>query len=67
MKVGIIGFGYVGLPLAIVFQKKYDVYAYDNNNNKIAQLKNNYDKKNELSKKELKNLSNIKSNENVIF
>jgi UDP-N-acetyl-D-galactosamine dehydrogenase len=60
MKVGIIGLGYVGLPLAIAFQKKYDVYAYDNNNKKIAQLKNNYDKTNELSKKELKNLSNIK-------
>ena len=29
--IGIIGIGYVGLPLALSFSKYYDVVAYDKN------------------------------------
>ena len=29
MKIGIIGLGYVGLPLLIEFSKKYDVVGYE--------------------------------------
>lgn len=29
MKIGIIGLGYVGLPLAVLFSKKYEVIGYD--------------------------------------
>ena len=28
-KIGIIGLGYVGLPLALAFAKKFTVYGYD--------------------------------------
>ena len=29
LKIGIIGLGYVGLPLAVEFGKKYDVVGLD--------------------------------------
>lgn len=29
MKISIIGLGYVGLPLAVEFGKKYDVLGFD--------------------------------------
>ena len=28
-KIGIIGLGYVGLPLAVEFSKKFDVVGFD--------------------------------------
>ena len=31
MKISIIGLGYVGLPLAVEFGKKYDVLGFDIN------------------------------------
>ena len=42
--ISIIGLGYVGLPLAIEFSKKFNVVGYDINQKRIKQLKNNYDK-----------------------
>jgi UDP-N-acetyl-D-galactosamine dehydrogenase len=41
-KIAVIGLGYVGLPLAIEFSKKYDVLGYDNNLLRINEL--NYGK-----------------------
>jgi len=39
-KIGIIGLGYVGLPLALKFaKKKFKVYGFDTNKNKIKNLK----------------------------
>lgn len=41
-KIGIIGLGYVGLPLAIQFsKKKFDVLGFDIDKNKIKLLKKN--------------------------
>jgi len=37
--VGIIGLGYVGLPLAMVFAKKFQVVGYDVNENIVSTLK----------------------------
>ncbi|BDZ69142.1 nucleotide sugar dehydrogenase [Methanobacterium ferruginis] len=37
--VGIIGLGYVGLPLAIAISKKFNVIGYDKNKDKIGVLK----------------------------
>ena len=47
-KIGIIGLGYVGLPLAIEFGKKYQTIGFDINKNRINELKNNYDKTKEV-------------------
>lgn len=42
-KIAIIGLGYVGLPLAIEFGKKYDVLGFDINENRITELANGED------------------------
>ncbi len=47
-KISVIGLGYVGLPLAIAFAKQYDVVGYDNNPQRIKELKTFYDKTNEI-------------------
>ena len=52
---GIIGVGYVGLPLALSFAKKDQVIAYDENNEKINYLTNGIDKSKIFSKKEILN------------
>ena len=42
-KIAIIGLGYVGLPLAVEFAKKYKVIGFDINQNRIEELKKNKD------------------------
>ena len=37
-KIGVIGLGYVGTPLACLFSKKYDTWGYDINATKVAKL-----------------------------
>ena len=37
-KIGVIGLGYVGTPLACLFSKKYDTWGYDINAEKVARL-----------------------------
>ena len=48
-KIGIIGLGYVGLPLAIALAKKYQVVGFDINKKRINELNNGYDSTNELT------------------
>ena len=52
-KIGIIGLGYVGLPLALAFSRKKHVIGFDKDKERINQLKRGIDRNNEL-KKELK-------------
>ena len=52
ISIGVIGMGYVGLPLAMEFAKKIKVIGFDINSNRINQLKNNIDVTNEISKLE---------------
>uniref|UniRef100_UPI0040482332 nucleotide sugar dehydrogenase n=1 Tax=Algoriphagus sp. TaxID=1872435 RepID=UPI0040482332 len=52
--IGIIGLGYVGLPLAIEFSKKYLTVGFDINLNRISQLKNFNDSTLEISSEQLK-------------
>ncbi len=42
-KIAIIGLGYVGLPLAFAFSKKFKVMGYDINQRRIQELKNGHD------------------------
>jgi UDP-N-acetyl-D-galactosamine dehydrogenase len=39
-KIAIIGLGYVGLPLAVEFAKKYKVFGMDTSTARIDNLKN---------------------------
>ena len=52
-KIGIIGLGYIGLPLAIELSKKYPTVGFDKNRDRISQLKDGIDKTLEVEKKEL--------------
>ena len=42
-KIVVIGLGYVGLPLATEFAKKYSVIGFDINQNRVDELKNGHD------------------------
>lgn len=56
-KVGIVGLGYVGLPVAVGFSKKYDVIGFDIDKGKIESLNRNDDPTGQFSKETLKNCS----------
>ncbi|MCD0487735.1 nucleotide sugar dehydrogenase [Pedobacter sp. MC2016-14] len=57
-KIAIIGLGYVGLPLAIEFAKKYDVLGFDTNELRVAELKECTDKTKEADLAALKQVLN---------
>ncbi|MDB9922591.1 nucleotide sugar dehydrogenase [Candidatus Pelagibacter sp.] len=48
IKITIIGLGYVGLPLAVEFAKKYKVIGLDINHSRIKELEKNHDSTLEL-------------------
>jgi UDP-N-acetyl-D-galactosamine dehydrogenase len=53
MKIAIIGLGYVGLPLAVEFGKKFDTIGFDINEERVKQIREYVDATEELSKEEL--------------
>lgn len=53
-KICIIGLGYVGLPLAEVMAKKYQIVGFDINSTRISELKAGEDKTKEVSSEILK-------------
>jgi UDP-N-acetyl-D-glucosamine/UDP-N-acetyl-D-galactosamine dehydrogenase len=53
-KIAVIGLGYVGLPLAVEFGKKYRTVGFDNNPTRIKQLKAGHDATLEATSAELK-------------
>ncbi|MDA3439424.1 Vi polysaccharide biosynthesis UDP-N-acetylglucosamine C-6 dehydrogenase TviB [Acinetobacter bereziniae] len=68
LKIAIIGLGYVGLPLALAFSKKFDVVGFDISEKRINELKQLKDYTLELEYQELEQLQNltISSEPNVI-
>jgi len=54
VKIAVIGQGYVGLPLAIEFGKKYPTLGFDINAARIDQLKKGVDHTNEASPEQLR-------------
>ena len=57
--LAVIGLGYVGLPLAVEFGKKYKVIGFDVNKNRIKQLIDGVDITDECSKKDLQSASKL--------
>ena len=53
-KIAIIGLGYVGLPLAVEFGKKYDTVGFDISRKRIDELKKGIDRTLETSAEDLK-------------
>lgn len=60
-KIAIIGLGYVGLPLAVEFAKKYSVSGFDINQKRVNELKETYDRTLEVSDEQLKEVCDIKN------
>ncbi|MES2003006.1 MAG: nucleotide sugar dehydrogenase [Bacteroidota bacterium] len=58
-KIAIIGLGYVGLPLAMAFGKKYQVIGYDINEKRIEELRSGIDQTQEFTKEALADQSRI--------
>ena len=52
-KIAVIGLGYVGLPLAAAFSKKYTVLAYDSDSARVRGLNSGLDRIEQLSKTDL--------------
>jgi UDP-N-acetyl-D-galactosamine dehydrogenase len=52
--IAVIGLGYVGLPLAVEFAKKYPVTGFDINSDRIEELKNGHDHTLEIEDEDLK-------------
>jgi UDP-N-acetyl-D-galactosamine dehydrogenase len=68
VKIGIIGLGYVGLPLARLFATKYAVVGFDINSTRVANLKTGTDATQEVADDLLKEvLKNVSNNENGLF
>lgn len=59
-KITIIGLGYVGLPLALEFGKKYPTTGFDLNKKRIEELNQQIDYSKEISKKEFLSSKQIK-------
>ena len=53
LRIGIVGLGYVGLPLAVEFGKKYPTIGFDINTDRVAELEGGSDSTLECSSEEL--------------
>ena len=58
--IAVIGLGYVGLPLAVEFSKKYPVKGFDIDITRIDELKNNFDRTNEIPQEILEESTDLK-------
>jgi UDP-N-acetyl-D-galactosamine dehydrogenase len=54
LKIGVIGLGYVGLPLAVAFAEKYPVVGFDINQNRVNELLCSEDKTLEIKSDQLR-------------
>lgn len=53
-KIGVVGLGYVGLPVAVAFGKIQKTVGFDINTHRINELTNNYDRTHETVQSDLK-------------
>jgi len=66
-KIAVIGLGYVGLPLAIEFAKKYTVLGFDIDKARIEDLLRGSDYTNEADTDELKKVLNLKDDRGLLL
>lgn len=64
-KIAIIGLGYVGLPLAIEFGKKYDVLGFDINTERVTELTSGKDRTQEANLEDLVAVINSKKTNDI--
>lgn len=63
--LAVIGLGYVGLPLAVEFGKKYKVIGFDIHQKRIDELKEGYDRTLEVEKEELQSAKGLSYTTNL--
>ena len=65
-KIAVIGLGYVGLPLAVEFAKRYPTVGFDINSPRVNELMNGHDRTLEVEDEDLKKViaSDLVSTEN---
>ena len=56
IRIAVIGLGYVGLPLAVEFAKKYPVVGFDIKQERVGELRQGHDATLEVSSEELKSV-----------
>lgn len=64
-RIAVIGLGYVGLPLAVEFGKKFATLGFDINKSRIAELKAGTDSTLEVSDDELASVDTLNFSESV--
>lgn len=65
-KIAVIGLGYVGLPLAIEFAKKYNVLGFDINESRVLELSEGKDRTQEANLNDLLQVISLKNNNKPI-
>ena len=58
-KIGIIGLGYVGFPLAVEFSKIYNTVGYDIDSRRVSEIREGIDRTCEISSKNIKQAKNL--------
>lgn len=64
-RVAIIGLGYVGLPLAVEFGKKFETIGFDINQLRVKELLNGSDSTMEVTNDQLKDSTNLHFSTNI--
>jgi UDP-N-acetyl-D-galactosamine dehydrogenase len=66
-RIAVVGLGYVGLPLAVAFSRKYPVTGFDISERRVEELKDAKDRTQEVDQAELKALLVAKKGEKGLF
>ncbi len=53
-RIGVIGLGYVGLPLAVSLAKHFLVKGYDISKNRLQELRSGFDRTHEIEEAQLR-------------
>jgi UDP-N-acetyl-D-galactosamine dehydrogenase len=65
LKIGVIGLGYVGLPLAVELGKQYPTFGFDINKNRIKELQQGIDNTLELTTEQLRSSPRLAVSSNI--
>jgi UDP-N-acetyl-D-galactosamine dehydrogenase len=65
IRIGVIGLGYVGLPLAVEFGKKIDTIGFDIHLGRIKELENGHDRTLEVDDDEMKTAVKLRYTSNI--
>ena len=65
VQIGIIGLGYVGLPLAVEFSRKFPTTGFDLKEQRIEELRQGHDSTREVTDEELGKAKNLQFSNNI--